>query len=110
MQKFNTHPKVFVEKDGHASNFETSSWGFYYIHENIANYYDTSGSKIEYELTILSTQKWLNFKGAWGENHGSVSGPVFRYSKHGTGPVYGGTLGHMWIEPIYWYEMTNKRN
>ncbi|MFW6176716.1 MAG: hypothetical protein ACOC40_03355, partial [Thermoplasmatota archaeon] len=113
LQKFATHPKVFVEKDGHASNFETSSWGSYGIHEDIADSYETSGTEKEYELTILSNQDWLNFKGIWGEDGGSPNGPVFRYSKHGAIPPegmgYGDPLAHMWIEPIFWHEATHGR-
>ncbi len=109
LQKWSNHPKVFVEKGGHASNFETASWGSYYVHEDVAASYSTSGTEHPYKLTLLSAQKWLKFRGIWGEDSGSVQGPVFRYSKTGTSGLYVWPLAYMWVDPIYWYTATHNQ-
>ncbi|MFO8109284.1 MAG: hypothetical protein R6U17_01990, partial [Thermoplasmata archaeon] len=103
LRKDGNHPKVYVEKGGHASNFKPG------ITESESDY-PTRLDNNDYTIRPITNENWLNFKGKWGEDSGSPNGPVFRYSKTGTAPFYGGKLAHMWLEPLFWHQHTNHRS
>ena len=93
ISKEGTHPKVYIEKGGHPSFFTGGSeytirWDYNY----------------DYDILLLSTQKWLRFRGVWGADGWSPYGPVFRCSRSFSLIPKGGAVGYMWIDPIYWSE------
>ncbi|MFW6142184.1 MAG: hypothetical protein ACOC53_06465, partial [Candidatus Saliniplasma sp.] len=104
LRKEGSHPIVYVEKGGHASNFNqyTASWNVDPEKYNDRNDWN------DYSVIPISNENWLNFRGKWGEDGGSPNSPTYRYSKHGSLGIYQGKLAHMWIEPIYWYDVSHK--
>jgi len=82
-----THPKVFVEKGGHASYIDP---------------YGQSNDRRTYPIGLMCPNSWLNYGGKWGESDGSVRGPVYRYSKPLGG--LGDPCAYIWHEPVYWLD------
>ncbi|MFO8109283.1 MAG: hypothetical protein R6U17_01985 [Thermoplasmata archaeon] len=99
-----THPKVYVALGGHASYFESGSTSF---DDHTGNGLILASS--DYSLNIITNDNWLNFRGDWGEDSGSVPGPVFRHTKsYGPGDwisQWSTTKSHMWIGPLYWHSV-----
>ncbi|MFO7791459.1 MAG: hypothetical protein R6W73_00570 [Candidatus Saliniplasma sp.] len=99
-----THPKVYVAEGGHASYFESGeTWG---------DKHQGNGKKLnssDYSINHITNQDWLDFRGDWGEDSGSVPGPIFRHTQS-SGP---GDWISQWytekaypsIEPIYWHSV-----
>lgn len=89
-------PEVYVALDGH---------GCFYTENKVPLTPDQRGDfgenntlrNGEYDINMIGSENWLNFKGRWGE-HGwpgpSPEGPVFRYSHDPD--------AYFWIEPCYW--------
>lgn len=65
-----THPKVYVAEGGHASYFESGTTG-----TGVTDHHEGNGRKLDssdYLINHVTNQDWLNFKGDWGEDSGSV--------------------------------------
>ncbi|MFW6142187.1 MAG: hypothetical protein ACOC53_06480 [Candidatus Saliniplasma sp.] len=89
-----THPEVYVAEGGHASYFESGTTS--------SDDHSGGGKELDpenYTTNLITNQDWLNFRGDWGEDSGSVPGAVFRNTDHWTSDV---PAAYMWVEPIYW--------
>lgn len=90
------HPKVYVEKGGHPSSFISGN-----------DYTIKWTNSEEYSIEAPGNQKWLRFRGRWGETTGeapSPEGPVFRHS-HSTLLNPFTPTAYMWPDPIYWSDV-----
>ncbi|MFW6072224.1 MAG: hypothetical protein ACOC6U_01850 [Thermoplasmatota archaeon] len=107
-----THPEVYVAEGGHASYFESgTTWPAKDYHQGTGKELNPLGSNPDYSIKCISNENWLNFKGDWGEDGGSVPGPTLRHTKPKTASVVPAdwasdwytTEANMWIEPLYWH-------
>lgn len=99
-----THPEVYVAEGGHSSYFESGTTSF--------DDHSGGGKELDpenYTTNLITNQDWLNFRGDWGEDDGSVSAPPFRNTKRGLGevgdPDWGASKSYPWIEPNYWHSV-----
>ncbi|MFW6142186.1 MAG: hypothetical protein ACOC53_06475 [Candidatus Saliniplasma sp.] len=93
--KENGYPKVYIAKGGHASFHTEKKYSLTDPRGDFGE--DHTFRNGEYDINMIGSENWLNFKGHWGE-HGwpgpSPEGPVFRHSH--------GPDAYFWIEPMYW--------
>lgn len=69
-----THPEVYVAEGGHASYFESDTT-YTDNHQGDGTVLDTS----DYSINHINNEDWLDFQDDWGQDGGSVPGPVFRH-------------------------------
>ncbi len=101
VEKILTHPIIYVSKGGHASYFTSGLGPAKYLFEP-HNGDGVEWQPADYNLEILSSNKWLNFQGSWGaDNQGSSNGPVYRHSKPGI-PDLDASTAYLWVDPLYW--------
>lgn len=105
------HPIVYVAKGTHASYLHsgTEDWEIPLLNIGATEYHEGDVVKVtneDYEIIPIHLNPWLNFQGNWGEDGGSVGGPVWRHSQRFIGIISTGhwfkPKANIWIDSIYW--------